>query len=200
LPHTGVTTSIENRPPYGQLSREFPYGDILAAMPTPSFVSELRSLVGHKPLWLSVAIAVVLDDERHVLLGRRADTGSWALPGGIIDPGEQPADAAVRECFEETGVLAVPETLTSVSVSQPVTYPNGDQVQYLELTFRCRAVGGEAHVNDEESLEVRWHALNALPDLDEHDHCLNLLTQAVNSDGNAAYGFSGVAEVRDAAR
>ena len=53
-------------------------GDIVAAMPTPRFVSELRSLVGHKPLWLSVAIAVVLDDERQVLLGRRADSGSWA--------------------------------------------------------------------------------------------------------------------------
>ena len=31
------------------------------------------------------------------------------LPGGIIEPGEQPADAAVRECFKETGVIAVPE-------------------------------------------------------------------------------------------
>ena len=117
------------------------------------------------------------------------------MPGGIIDPGEQPADAAVRECFEETGVLAVPERLTSVTVSQPVTYPNGDQVQYLELTFRCRAVGGEAHVNDEESLDVRWYALSALPDLDEDNHCLNLLTQAIDSDGDSAYGFSGLAQV-----
>ena len=62
---------------------------------------------------------------------------------------------------DETGVVAIPEALTSVTVSQPITYANGDQVQYLELTFRCRAVGGEAHVNDEESLEVRWQALNA---------------------------------------
>jgi hypothetical protein len=42
---------------------------------------------------------------------------------------------------------------------------------------------------------VRWYALSALPDLDEGNHCLNLLTQAVKSDGDAAYGFSGVAEV-----
>ncbi len=76
-------------------------------------MSELRSLVGHRPLWLSVAIAVVMDEEGQVLLGRRTDTGSWALPGGIIDPGEQPADAAVRECFEETGIVAAPETLSS---------------------------------------------------------------------------------------
>jgi 8-oxo-dGTP pyrophosphatase MutT (NUDIX family) len=163
-------------------------------MPTPPFVSELRLLIGHRPLWLSVAIAVVLDDDGRVLLGRRTDTGRWALPGGIIDPGEQPADAAARECFEETGVVVVPEVLTSVTVSHPVIYPNRDQVQYLELTFRCRAVGGAARVNDEESLEVRWHAMDAMPELDEGDHCRNLLNLAVKSDGGAAYSFSGQAE------
>jgi 8-oxo-dGTP pyrophosphatase MutT (NUDIX family) len=166
---------------------------MVATMPTPPFVAELRSLVGHRPLWLSTAAAVVLDGEGHVLLGRRSDTGRWALPGGIIDPAEQPADAAVRECFEETGVMVVPEALTSVSVSQPTTYANGDQVQYLELTFRCRAVGGEARVNDEESLEVRWHSPDALPELD--DGVLSLLTQALKSDGGAAYVFSGLSQV-----
>src|SRR5260221_2537298 len=66
-----------------------PDRDILACKPTRPFVSELRSLVGHRPLWLSAAIAVVMDDEGQVLLGRRTDTRSSALPGGIIDPGEQ---------------------------------------------------------------------------------------------------------------
>ena len=42
---------------------------------------------------------------------------------------------------------------------------------------------------------MRWYALSALPDLDEDNHCLNLLTRAVSSDGDAAYGFSGVAQV-----
>jgi 8-oxo-dGTP pyrophosphatase MutT (NUDIX family) len=166
---------------------------MVATMPTPPFVAELRSLVGHRPLWLSTAAAVVLGGEGHVLLGCRTDTGRWALPGGIIDPAEQPADAAVRECFEETGVIAVPEALTSVSVSQPTTYANGDQVQYLELTFRCRAAGGAARVNDEESLEVRWHSLDALPELD--DGVLSLLTQALKSDSGAAYMFSGLSQV-----
>jgi 8-oxo-dGTP pyrophosphatase MutT (NUDIX family) len=116
------------------------------------------------------------------------------LPGGIIDPGEQPADAAVRECFEETGVVAVPEVLISVTVSQPLTYPNGDEVQSLELTYRCRVVGGDVQVNDDESVEVRWH-VDALPELDEGNHCLNLLTQAMNCGGEAAFSFSGRTEV-----
>ncbi len=165
---------------------------MVTIMPTPPFVAELRSLVGHRLLWLPTAAAVVLDGEGQVLLGRRADTGGWALPGGIIDPAEEPADAAVRECFEETGVVAIPEALTSVTVSQPITYANGDQVQYLELTFRCRVVGGTARVNDEESLEVRWHALDALPELDDGE--LGRLTQAVQGQG-AAYVFSGQADL-----
>ena len=42
---------------------------------------------------------------------------------------------------------------------------------------------------------MRWHALHELPDLDEGNHYLNLLTQAVKSNGNTSYDFSGIAEV-----
>jgi 8-oxo-dGTP pyrophosphatase MutT (NUDIX family) len=162
-------------------------------MPTPAFVSELRSLIGHRLLWLPSAAGVVLDKSGRLLLGRRADTGGWALPGGIVDPAEPPADAAVREIFEETGVLAVPDELTSVTISAPVTYPNRDQVQYLEFTFRCRVVGGAARVNDSESVEVRWYPLDALPDLSEG--CRRRLSLALEHSGKTAYAFSGLAEV-----
>ena len=84
---------------------------------TPSFILELRSLIGTRPLWLSVAVALVVDGENRILLGRRADSGAWALPGSIIEPGEEPADAAARECFEETGVVVVPEAVSALTVS-----------------------------------------------------------------------------------
>ena len=161
-------------------------------MPTPQFVLDLRERVGHDSLWLSTAIGAVLDSGGRVLLGRRADVGVWTLPGGIIDPGEQPADAAAREIFEETGVLAVPETLTSISVSPPVTYRNGDRVQYLEYCFRCRLAGGEARVNDGELSEVGWHALEDLPVLGETT--TRLLTTALTAQA-AAFTFSGLAQV-----
>ncbi len=157
-------------------------------MPTPEFVLELRRFIGHRPLWLAVGIGVVLDGEGSVLLHRRSDTGRWALPGGIIDPAEQPADAVAREVFEETSVLAVPELLTSVTVSGQVSYPNGDQVQYLELTFRCRPAGGEPAVNDSESLEVGWHPLAADPGLSARDR--RLIDTALGCTGAAAFSFS----------
>ncbi|MFE1317525.1 NUDIX domain-containing protein [Kitasatospora phosalacinea] len=134
-------------------------------MGIPAFLAELREVVGHRQLWLSGVSAVVVDEEGRVLLGRRVDTGGWALIGGIIDPGEQPADTVVRECLEETGVTVLPERLVAVGVTPVIEYPNGDRSQYLDLVFRCRPLSGEARVNDDESLEVGWFHPDALPEL-----------------------------------
>ncbi|HEY2507730.1 MAG TPA: NUDIX domain-containing protein [Streptosporangiaceae bacterium] len=162
-------------------------------MPTPDFVLDLRRRIGHDLLWLSTAMGVVLDDSGHVLLARRADNGHWVLPGGIIDPGEHPADAAAREVQEETGVIAVPDVLTSVTVCQQVTYPNGDRVQYLEFSFRCHPVGGRAQVNDEESVDVGWYPLDALPDLPAP--MAAVLATALEQRPDTVFTFSGIDEV-----
>ncbi|GGO96096.1 NUDIX hydrolase [Wenjunlia tyrosinilytica] len=134
-------------------------------MPMPDFLRELRSHVGNRLLFLPGVVAVVLDDGGRVLLGQRADNGRWALISGIAEPGEQPAQTAVREVYEETAVHAVPERLIGVYTTPVVEYPNGDRSQYLDIVFRCRAVGGQARVNDDESLEVGWFALDELPEL-----------------------------------
>jgi 8-oxo-dGTP pyrophosphatase MutT (NUDIX family) len=162
-------------------------------MPIPDFVARLRAHVGHDLLWLSSATAIVLDGRGRVLLGRRSDSGAWALPGGIVDPAEEPADAAVREVFEETGVVAVPERLIAVTVTEPFAYPNGDQVQYLDLVFRCRAVGGEPRVNDAESVEVGWHEIDSLPEVSELT--VGFLSQARSPGVATDFHFSGVSAV-----
>ncbi len=137
-------------------------------MATPDFVLELRTKVGHQLLWLSGVTAVVLSDNHEVLLTRRRDTGRWALVGGILEPGEQPARAVVREVLEETGVVATVERLSSFWAGEPMVIPtNGDQVQFLDLTFRCRFVSGEARVADEENSAVGWFPLDGLPDMKE---------------------------------
>ncbi|WP_030613946.1 NUDIX hydrolase [Streptomyces fulvoviolaceus] len=136
-------------------------------MATPDFIRTLRESIGHEPLWLPGVSAVVFDDAGRVLLNRRSDTGKWSLIGGIPEPGEQPAACAVREIHEETGVRAVVERVVLVQALKPVTYGNGDTCQYMDISLLCRAVGGEARVNDDESLEVGWFAVDALPQLNE---------------------------------
>ena len=85
---------------------------------------------------------------------------------GIVDPGEHPAVTAVREAAEETCVTAEVEALVWVNLTPMIEYPNGDRTQYVDHTFRCRYVGGEAAVGDDESVEVRWYPVDALPDMD----------------------------------
>jgi 8-oxo-dGTP pyrophosphatase MutT (NUDIX family) len=136
-------------------------------MATPDFIRTLRASAGHQLLWLPGVTAIVFDDDGRVLLQRRTDTRRWSVIGGIPDPGEQPAACAVREVQEETGVRCVPERVVVVQALEPVTYENGDVCQYMDITFRCRAVGGEARVNDDESLEVGWFEVDALPELNE---------------------------------
>ena len=156
-------------------------------MATPDFIRDLRVSAGHQLLFLPGVSAVVLDDAGRVLLGRRADTGGWSVIGGIPDPGEQPADCAVREVWEETGVRCVPERVALVhALDKPVTYPNGDICQFMDITLRCVAPGEaarEARVNDDESLEVAWFALDELPPL--QDFALLRIDQAVHGEGAA---------------
>ena len=135
-------------------------------MPIPPFVAELRALVGTLELWLPAVTAVVVRgdaDTTEVLLTLRADNGEWAPVTGILDPGEEPAIGAAREALEETGVVVTVDRLASVSASPQVVHGNGDLGVYLDLTFACTWVSGEARVNDDENVEVRWWPVDALP-------------------------------------
>jgi 8-oxo-dGTP pyrophosphatase MutT (NUDIX family) len=124
-------------------------------MPIPEFITEIRALIGHRPLWLPGVTAVVRRGDE-VLLVRRADNGAWTPVTGIPDPGEEPAVAAVREVLEETGVTVRVDRLASTGVHGPITHANGDVATYLDMTFACTWVDGEPYVADDESCDVSW--------------------------------------------
>ena len=134
-------------------------------MPAPEYVLKLRKKIGNDPLWVPGVRGVVVDDAGRILLAQRADNRQWALISGMLDPGEQPARGLVREIFEETAVVAEAERVVSVGAVGPVTYPNGDVCEFLDVVFLCRYVSGEARANDDESLAVGWFGLDELPQL-----------------------------------
>lgn len=144
----------------------------LGAVPTPDFILALRAKVGTMPLWLAGCTAAVVretDAGEEWLLVRRADNGAWSPVSGIVDPGEHPSDAAVREVLEEAAISAEVERLVAVTVSHPITYDNGDVTQYIDHVFRCRWVDGDPFPADGENTEARFFPAHELPDLEPWD-------------------------------
>ena len=153
-------------------------------MPIPDFSRDLRAQVGHRELWLSGVSVVVLDADGRLLLTRRVDNGQWAVVSGVLEPGEEPARAALREVAEETAVTAEIIRLTSIDVTPLITYPNGDQSRYLDVCFLARHLDGEPRAADDENSDVAWFAPDALPD-DLTDTSRLRISKALSGDPEA---------------
>jgi 8-oxo-dGTP diphosphatase len=158
-------------------------------VPISPYVQKLRALVGHDLLMFPTVSAVVVNERGEILLGQRSDNHRWSVIAGMMDPGEQPADAVVREVHEETGVHVAIDRLAGVALHE-VTYPNGDLCHMVNTWFRCRAVGGEARVNDEESAAVGWFAVDALPAMDPY--ALLRIRTALDDDAPAWFAAPGM--------
>ena len=127
-------------------------------MPISDYLKNLRAKIGHDLVVLPAACASILDEHGRLLLGKDAETGFWVLPGGAVDPHEQPADAAVRECLEETGLLVELRGVIGVFGGPEflVHYPNGDRTYYITTAFRAAIIGGPRHPGDGELAELRY--------------------------------------------
>jgi ADP-ribose pyrophosphatase YjhB (NUDIX family) len=97
---------------------------------------------------VSVAGAVVREDGR-VLAIRRADSGTWEPPGGVLELTETVEDGVRREIYEETGVKVKVERLTGV-------YKNMAR-GIVALVFRCSPESGVERLSDE-TTAVDWLA------------------------------------------
>ncbi|WP_393098334.1 NUDIX hydrolase [Streptomyces sp. LN325] len=95
---------------------------------------------------VSVAGVVVREDGR-LLAIRRADNGTWELPGGILELDETPEAGVAREVLEETGIHVEVDELTGV-------YKNMTR-GVVALVFRCKPSGGTERTSSE-SLAVSW--------------------------------------------
>jgi 8-oxo-dGTP diphosphatase len=102
---------------------------------------------------------VLSEDRRQVLLLRREFFILWDLPGGGIEKGESPAEAAVREAREESGYHIEIEQSVGRYLHQSV-FGRGDQLTHV---FRARVVGGKPKYYGWETTGLRWFPVNALP-------------------------------------
>lgn len=140
-------------------------------MPISTHMKAVRDKIGHDLLATTAVSISIFDDQNRLLLGLDAETGLWTLPGGAIDPEEHPADAAVRECFEETGLLARPDRLIGVFGGPEflIRYPNGDLTYYTVIAFEASIIGGALMPDGDEIATLRfvdpieWQTLSVSP-------------------------------------
>ena len=104
--------------------------------------------------------AIVANDDKEILLTQRSDSGVWLYPVGWADVGYSPAEVAVKEVLEETGIRC--------EVVRPLAIIDGLRAGYsriplYSLVFQCRAVGGELSPHPQECTDAGWFAYDALP-------------------------------------
>jgi 8-oxo-dGTP pyrophosphatase MutT (NUDIX family) len=129
------------------------------------YVKELRKIVGHRPLILPGAVAIILNEEDEVLLQLRGD-GGWGLPGGIMELGESLEETAAREVFEETGLTIGEVKLVGLFSGKDyyLKVANGDELYSVTAVYMTREVSGELLKDGVETVDLRYFPLNQLPE------------------------------------
>ena len=136
-------------------------------MPMSAYVRGIRRKIGCDLLMLQAVAVMVFDEQRRLLVAQEAGSGLWMTIGGGIEPNETPADAAVRECWEETGLLIEPLRLVGVfgGAAFRTIYANGDVVSYVVTAFEARRVGGEPVPDGVETSALRFVSCDEAADL-----------------------------------
>lgn len=129
----------------------------------PVDLEPLRSSVFSSPTPFSCGDAAIIDADGRMLLIQRSDNGLWAMPGGAFEVGETPAEGAVREALEETGVACRPVALVGVFDSR---YCGAASRHHLyQFVFLCEplpeATIAPSHAH--EVLDVQWFSEQDLP-------------------------------------
>jgi 8-oxo-dGTP pyrophosphatase MutT (NUDIX family) len=144
------------------------------------YVSELRKLVGNRPLILPGAVVLIFNDKDELLLQHRTD-GGWGLPGGIMELGESLEETGRREVKEETGLIIGDLKLEGVFSGSEyfLKVENGDELYSVTAVYSTHGYEGEMKMDESESVDLQFFSLEQLPDglqksyLDFIKHYLN---------------------------
>jgi len=127
-------------------------------MAMSAYMRSLRAVWGSGRLLMPSVAGIVRDSEGRVLLVQQRDDGVWSTPGGSIELDETPADAVVREVWEETGLFVIPIRVVGVfgGPTFVVRYPSGDETQYISTMFECDVASGVVRPDGDEVQQAQF--------------------------------------------
>ena len=129
------------------------------------YIMNLRKIVGHRPLLQVGASVIVADSENRILLQLRSDNHCWGYAGGSVEIDEVVEEAAKRELYEETGLVAEELQLFGVFSGRDMhyVYPNGDEVSNVDIVYICKNYSGTLRCQKGEVDELRFFSVDELP-------------------------------------
>jgi len=138
----------------------------LKGISSKDYILNLRKIVGTTPLLMCGASVIVENEKGEILLQQRADNKLWGYSGGSVNINEKVEDAAKRELFEETGIVAEEMELFGVFSGEDLyyIYPNGDEVSNIDIVFICKKYSGELNPDENECLDAAFFPIDALPE------------------------------------
>jgi 8-oxo-dGTP diphosphatase len=123
-------------------------------------------ILGNKAIkMLSLTVDAVITTGKEVLLIKRKGqpfAGSWALPGGFIEPGEKPEDAAARETQEEAG-MAISNLTFIGKFDTPKRDPRMENV--WSYAFKAEIPNKESIKAGDDASDAKWVPIEKLKDL-----------------------------------
>lgn len=136
-------------------------------MPISPYLKNLREKVGNEILQIPSVAAIIRDESGKILLVKSSNSDVWGLPAGAVDLGETPAEAIMREVFEETNLRVLPVKIVGVFGGEKFryVYANGDAVEYFIVVFDCEITGGKLLNQDGEVSEFKYFAVEEMPQL-----------------------------------
>ncbi len=130
------------------------------------YIMDLRKIVGNRPILQVGASVIVEDKEGRILLQLRKDNECWGYAGGSVNLDEVVEEAAKRELFEETGLVAKSLELFGVFSGPQIhyIYPNGDEVSNVDIVYICKEYEGVMKAQESEVLKLRFFEASSLPE------------------------------------
>lgn len=120
-------------------------------------------------LEVRLAVFVLLKSNLQVLLLQRSPKsyrgGQYTLPSGHVEPGEDIMSAAIRECYEETGIRVLTKDLELKAIIEEFSDTDDKKDRYCHVIFEAKRWHGEA-INREvnKHSDLNWFPVNSLPD------------------------------------